>query len=115
MCSFDNLDFEGYCVLIMVYFINKIIRGCFMSKLVSLPVENIINGSVFEDGYKNVGKGFSEILSIIDNINKASDTISVVDTLQLQQAVFKYTMHQEIITKIAAKSANSINEVMKAQ
>ncbi|TOE30914.1 EscI/YscI/HrpB family type III secretion system inner rod protein, partial [Vibrio parahaemolyticus] len=31
------------------------------------------------------------------------------------QSMFHYTMFQEIVTKVTSKSANAINEVMKAQ
>ncbi|TOG55138.1 type III secretion system inner rod subunit SctI, partial [Vibrio parahaemolyticus] len=41
--------------------------------------------------------------------------MSAVDALQLQQDVFRYSMFQEVVSKIASKSATAINEVMKAQ
>ncbi|EKT60071.1 hypothetical protein [Providencia sneebia] len=74
-----------------------------------------IESSVFKDSYQNVGEGFKEILNSLDTINSSGGGITVADTLTLQHAVFQYSMYQEMISKIASKSANSINEVMKAQ
>lgn len=70
--------------------------------------------AVLEETFNNVGKGFQEILNQLDHIN-TDKAISTVDTLALQQSMFNYTMFQEIVTKITSKSANAINEVMKAQ
>lgn len=70
--------------------------------------------SVMEDTFNNVGEGFQEILEQMERIN-SNQTITTVDTLALQQSMFHYTMFQEIVTKVTSKSANAINEVMKAQ
>ncbi len=79
-----------------------------------LTIENI-QPSVMEDTFNNIGEGFQEILDNLDRINAGGQTITVQDTLALQQSVFHYSMYQETVTKIASKSANAINEVMKAQ
>lgn len=73
-----------------------------------------IQPSVMEETFNNVGEGFQEILNQMDKIN-TNQTITTVDTLALQQSMFHYTMFQEIVTKVASKSASAINEVMKAQ
>lgn len=82
---------------------------------IALNSVNGIESSILKDSYQNVGEGFKEILSSLDNINASEGGITVADTLALQQAVFQYSMYQEMISKIASKSANAINEVMKAQ
>ncbi|AWS50745.1 EscI/YscI/HrpB family type III secretion system inner rod protein [Providencia rettgeri] len=74
-----------------------------------------IESSILKESYQNVGEGFKEILNNLSDINASGGNITVQDTLALQQAVFQYSMYQEMITKIASKSANAINEVMKAQ
>ncbi|EGQ7944552.1 EscI/YscI/HrpB family type III secretion system inner rod protein [Vibrio cholerae] len=74
-----------------------------------------IRPSVFEDTFNNIGQGFQEILDALDKANANGQTLTVQDTLALQQSVFHYTMFQETVTKIASKSANAINEVAKAQ
>ncbi len=53
----------------------------------------------------------------MNNLQKINDgkTITLQDTLALQQSVFHYSMYQETVTKIASKSATAINDVMKAQ
>ncbi|MEZ9201584.1 EscI/YscI/HrpB family type III secretion system inner rod protein [Vibrio splendidus] len=79
----------------------------------SLGIEQI-QPSVMEETFNNVGDGFQEILNQMDKIN-TNQTITTVDTLALQQSMFHYTMFQEIVTKVASKSASAINEVMKAQ
>ncbi|EKN4037962.1 EscI/YscI/HrpB family type III secretion system inner rod protein [Yersinia enterocolitica] len=71
--------------------------------------------SILENTFDNVGEGFKEIMDILNDVNSKGGNITVTDTLSLQQAMFKFTMHQEIITKIASKSASAINDVMKAQ
>jgi phosphotransferase system IIA component len=73
-----------------------------------------IQPSVMEETFNNVGEGFQEILNQMDKIN-TNQSITTVDTLALQQSMFHYTMFQEIVTKVASKSASAINEVMKAQ
>ncbi|MDH5928705.1 EscI/YscI/HrpB family type III secretion system inner rod protein [Vibrio lentus] len=73
-----------------------------------------IQPSVMEETFNNVGDGFQEILNQMDKIN-TNQSITTVDTLALQQSMFHYTMFQEIVTKVASKSASAINEVMKAQ
>ncbi|AYV25050.1 EscI/YscI/HrpB family type III secretion system inner rod protein [Vibrio mediterranei] len=77
-------------------------------------IENI-KPSVIEDTFDNIGEGFQKILDNLDRINTSGQTITVKDTLALQQSVFHYSMYQETVTKISSKSANAINEVMKAQ
>jgi len=79
----------------------------------SLGIEQI-QPSVMEETFNNVGEGFQEILNQMDKIN-TNQSITTVDTLALQQSMFHYTMFQEIVTKVASKSASAINEVMKAQ
>ena len=81
--------------------------------MVDLNVQ-AIQPSVFEDAFNNIGEGFQEIM---DNLQKINDrkTITLQDTLALQQSVFHYSMFQETVTKIASKSATAINDVMKAQ
>ncbi|EGQ7639667.1 TPA: EscI/YscI/HrpB family type III secretion system inner rod protein [Vibrio metschnikovii] len=74
-----------------------------------------IRPSVLEDTFNNIGQGFQEILDALDKANANGQTLTVQDTLALQQSVFHYTMFQETVTKIASKSANAINEVAKAQ
>ncbi|ASU22432.1 EscI/YscI/HrpB family type III secretion system inner rod protein [Vibrio qinghaiensis] len=74
-----------------------------------------IKPSVLEDTFNNIGQGFQEILDALDKANANGQTLTVQDTLALQQSVFHYTMFQETVTKIASKSANAINEVAKAQ
>ena len=73
-----------------------------------------IQPSVMEETFNNVGEGFQEILNQMDKIN-TNQSITTVDTLALQQSMFHYTMFQEIVTKVASKSASAINEVMTAQ
>ena len=74
-----------------------------------------IQPSVLEDTFNNIGEGFQEILDNLDKINANQDAMTVQDTFALQQSVFHYSLYQETVTKIASKSANAINEVMKAQ
>ncbi|AQS37667.1 EscI/YscI/HrpB family type III secretion system inner rod protein [Shewanella psychropiezotolerans] len=74
-----------------------------------------IQPSVLEDTYNNIGEGFQEIMDDLQKINEGGNTISLQDTLALQQSVFHYSMYQETVTKIASKSATAINDVMKAQ
>lgn len=74
-----------------------------------------IRPSVLEDTFNNIGQGFQEILDALDKASANGQTLTVQDTLALQQSVFHYTMFQETVTKIASKSANAINEVAKAQ
>lgn len=83
----------------------------------NIALENIssIESSIVKETYQNVGEGFKEILNVLDEVNASGASITVSDTFALQQAVFQYSMYQEMITKIASKSANAINEVMKAQ
>lgn len=71
--------------------------------------------SVIEKTYKNVGESFEQILATIESIESSGTGMSAVDALRLQQEVFHYSIYQETVSKIAAKSANAINEVMKAQ
>ncbi|AMF96280.1 MULTISPECIES: hypothetical protein [Vibrio harveyi group] len=73
-----------------------------------------IQPSVVEDTFNKVGEGFQDILEQMERINN-NKSITAADTLVLQQSVFHYTMFQEIVTKLTSKSANAINEVMKAQ
>lgn len=98
LLSFWTLDF------------NKSINGGDMQ---TFGIEKI-QPSVMEETFNNVGEGFQEILNQVDKIN-TNQSITTVDTLALQQSMFHYTMFQEIVTKVASKSANAINEVMKAQ
>lgn len=79
----------------------------------SFAIEQV-QPSVMEETFNNIGEGFQEILEQMDRIN-TNQSITTVDTLALQQSMFHYTMFQEIVTKVASKSANAINEVMKAQ
>ncbi|MDR5014420.1 MULTISPECIES: EscI/YscI/HrpB family type III secretion system inner rod protein [Aeromonas] len=79
----------------------------------SFAIEQV-QPSVMEETFNNIGEGFQEILDQMDRIN-TNQSITTVDTLALQQSMFHYTMFQEIVTKVASKSANAINEVMKAQ
>lgn len=83
----------------------------------NIALENIsgVESSIVKETYQNVGEGFKEILNVLDEVNASGGDITVSDTFALQQAVFQYSMYQEMITKIASKSANAINEVMKAQ
>lgn len=83
----------------------------------NIALENIsgVESSIVKETYQNVGEGFKEILNVLDGVNASGGSITVSDTFALQQAVFQYSMYQEMITKIASKSANAINEVMKAQ
>lgn len=74
-----------------------------------------VRPSVLEDTFNNIGEGFQEILETMNHINTSGQAMRVQDTLALQQAVFHYSLYQETVTKIASKSANAINEVMKAQ
>lgn len=69
--------------------------------------------SVLEKTYNSVGESFEQILATIDAIQ--SGGMSAADALRLQQEVFHYSIYQETVTKIAAKAATAINEVMKAQ
>lgn len=83
----------------------------------NIALENVsgVESSIAKETYQNVGEGFKEILNVLDEVNASGGDITVSDTFALQQAVFQYSMYQEMITKIASKSANAINEVMKAQ
>ncbi|MCO4174543.1 hypothetical protein K8D10_22635 [Aeromonas veronii] len=81
-----------------------------------LNIEKVqLQPSVLEDTFNNIGEGFQEILDYLDKANVNGKTLTVQDTISLQQSVFHYTMYQETVTKIASKSASAINEVMKAQ
>ncbi|MCU8034843.1 MULTISPECIES: type III secretion system inner rod subunit SctI [unclassified Shewanella] len=82
-------------------------------EMVDLNVQ-AIQPSVFEDTFNNIGEGFQEIMNNLQKINDGK-TITLQDTLALQQSVFHYSMYQETVTKIASKSATAINDVMKAQ
>jgi type III secretion system YscI/HrpB-like protein len=81
--------------------------------MVDLNVQ-AIQPSVFEDAFNNIGEGFQEIMNDLQKINDGK-TITLQDTLALQQSVFHYSLYQETVTKIASKSATAINDVMKAQ
>ncbi|WP_318452419.1 EscI/YscI/HrpB family type III secretion system inner rod protein [Photobacterium leiognathi] len=80
------------------------------------PIDNIhSSSSIVKETFNHVGEGFERIIDSLDRINEGDGNITIQDTLSLQKEVFEYTMYQEMITKIASKSANSINEVMKSQ
>ena len=79
----------------------------------TLKIEQI-QPSIMEETFNNVGKGFQEVLDNLERIN-SRQAISAGDSLAIQQSLFHYNMYQETVTKIASKSANAINEVMKAQ
>lgn len=79
----------------------------------SLQGVQAVKPSVLEETFNNVGEGFEDILNTLEQIRRHGD-MSAVDALQLQQDVFRYSMFQEVVTKIASKSATAINEVMKA-
>lgn len=81
--------------------------------MVDLNVQ-ALQPSVFEDAFNNIGEGFQEIMNDLQKINDGK-TITLQDTLALQQSVFHYSLYQETVTKIASKSATAINDVMKAQ
>ncbi|AMG09655.1 MULTISPECIES: type III secretion system inner rod subunit SctI [Vibrio] len=80
----------------------------------SLQGVQAVKPSVLEETFNNVGEGFEDILNTLEQIRGHGD-MSAVDALQLQQDVFRYSMFQEVVSKIASKSATAINEVMKAQ
>ncbi|EOI6449164.1 type III secretion system inner rod subunit SctI [Vibrio parahaemolyticus] len=80
----------------------------------SLQGVQAVKSSVLEETFNNVGEGFEDILNTLEQIRGHGD-MSAVDALQLQQDVFRYSMFQEVVSKIASKSATAINEVMKAQ
>ncbi|AGQ92504.1 type III secretion system inner rod subunit SctI [Vibrio parahaemolyticus] len=80
----------------------------------SLQGVQTVKPSVLEETFNNVGEGFEDILNTLEQIRGHGD-MSAVDALQLQQDVFRYSMFQEVVSKIASKSATAINEVMKAQ
>ncbi|OEA58421.1 EscI/YscI/HrpB family type III secretion system inner rod protein [Vibrio parahaemolyticus] len=80
----------------------------------SLQGVQAVKPSVLEETFNNVGEGFEDILNALEQIRGHGD-MSAVDALQLQQDVFRYSMFQEVVSKIASKSATAINEVMKAQ
>lgn len=71
--------------------------------------------SVFEETFDNIGKGFEDILADIEKINADGGQMSASDAMSLQMNTFQYTLYQEVVTKIASKSATAINDVMKAQ
>ncbi|EGQ8220059.1 EscI/YscI/HrpB family type III secretion system inner rod protein [Vibrio parahaemolyticus] len=80
----------------------------------SLQGVQAVKPSVLEETFNNVGEGFEDILNTLEQIRGHGD-MSAVDALQLQQDVFRYSIFQEVVSKIASKSATAINEVMKAQ
>ncbi|MCX8858520.1 type III secretion system inner rod subunit SctI [Vibrio parahaemolyticus] len=80
----------------------------------SLQGVQAVKPSVLEETFNNVGEGFEDILNTLEQI-RGHDDMSAVGALQLQQDVFRYSMFQEVVSKIASKSATAINEVMKAQ
>ncbi|ENQ8062069.1 type III secretion system inner rod subunit SctI [Vibrio parahaemolyticus] len=80
----------------------------------SLQGVQAVKPSVLEETFNNVGEGFEDILNTLEQIRGHGD-MSAIDALQLQQDVFRYSMFQEVVSKIASKSATAINEVMKAQ
>ncbi|EIA0835866.1 EscI/YscI/HrpB family type III secretion system inner rod protein [Vibrio parahaemolyticus] len=80
----------------------------------SLQGVQAVKPSVLEETFNNVGEGFEDILNTLEQIRGHGD-MSAVDALGLQQDVFRYSMFQEVVSKIASKSATAINEVMKAQ
>lgn len=80
----------------------------------SLQGVQAVKPSVLEETFNNVGEGFEDILNTLEQIRGHGD-ISAVDALRLHQDVFRYSMFQEAVTKIASKSATAINEVMKTQ
>ncbi|CAQ85551.1 MULTISPECIES: hypothetical protein [Photorhabdus] len=71
--------------------------------------------TIFEKTYNNVGEGFKEIFDVLNQVNASGGHITVTDTFALQQAVFQFSMYQEMVTKVASKSATAVNDVMKAQ
>lgn len=87
------------------------------AKMFDLGIQGIdvTQPSVMEKTYNSVGESFEQILATIDSIESSGGGMSAVDALRLQQEVFHYSIYQETVTKIAAKAANAINEVMKAQ
>ncbi|RTZ16936.1 EscI/YscI/HrpB family type III secretion system inner rod protein [Vibrio aquaticus] len=68
-----------------------------------------------ETTVNNVGSGFEDIMAAVKQAQAAKGEFSMADTLAIQQSVFHYTIYQETVSKIASKSANAINDVMKAQ
>lgn len=74
----------------------------------------VVHPSFMKQTFDKVGDGFQEILEQVDRVY-SKKSVSTVDALALQQSMFHYALYQEIVTKITSKSANAVNEVIKAQ
>lgn len=85
-----------------------------MNILKDTSVQPSTSVSVIGETFNHVGDSFKEILADVEKINKQNG-VSVQDALNLTEAAFHYDFYQNILTKIASKSANAINDVMKAQ
>lgn len=80
----------------------------------NIKVDTSKGPNVIETTFNNIGDGFKGILDSLEKINQKG-TMDVKDTLKLQHSLFQFNLYQETVTKIASKSANAINEVMKSQ
>ncbi|WP_394201546.1 EscI/YscI/HrpB family type III secretion system inner rod protein [Shewanella waksmanii] len=83
--------------------------------MVTDSINGVARMSVFEETYNNIGEGFQEIYQALEKINERGGGVSVQDTLALNHAIFQYGMYQEVVTKLATKSATAVNDVMKSQ
>ncbi|MCX8986022.1 EscI/YscI/HrpB family type III secretion system inner rod protein [Citrobacter portucalensis] len=70
--------------------------------------------SIIGETFNHVGDSFKEMLAEVEKINNQNG-VSVQDALKLTESAFHYDYFQNVLTKIASKSANAINDVMKAQ
>lgn len=72
------------------------------------------NASVMGRAFNSMGASFEDIMRSVDQLS-AQGTITAGEALNMQAKFHHFTMYQELVTRVASKSANAINDVMKAQ
>ncbi len=67
----------------------------------------------------NVNKNFQDVLNTINESKDANginaQNITPSNMLRIQQDLYKFTIYNEMVTKIVSKTVTSVNEVMKSQ
>ncbi|MCY4473071.1 MAG: hypothetical protein OXC07_09700 [Kistimonas sp.] len=70
--------------------------------------------SVLGRAVNNVGTSFEEIMDGMARMAEKG-SLTTGEALHMQAKFHHYTMYQEMVTRVASKSANAVNDVMKAQ
>ena len=82
----------------------------------SFDVEAMENRpSMLEKTYSQVGESFEDVMYQMEQIEARGGEMTATDAMKLHSSLFKYTMYQELVSKVASKAAGAVNEVMKAQ